>query len=239
MIINKNFSAKSILTIALLYCNTFYFATKGFSQKIDRIDLSNINQRQVREYIKSRSIDRMDDFSLIHTSWKKGLKESEFHTDRRTFYLNRNLSDVWNGYRHANLIKSWSRHYIRFGLLIAKNSNSVVYTKTLLYPDLDTGQVYFLNLRILKGLLHVPVAFEIINIDPVAQKMEFSYLDDNKSLGKQTLQFFNDGDGRTKIVHTSLFRSNSRLRDALLYPYFHHKFIREFHRSIRLQVNKI
>jgi len=209
------------------------------AQESKSINLSRISQKKVRQYIKSRSIDMMHDFSSIHSSWRKELKESDFHTDKRTFYLNRNLTDVWNSYRHANLIKSLSRHYIRFGLLIAKNSNSVVYTKTILYPDLDTGQVYFLNLRILKGIVHVPVAFEIINIDPVAQKMEFSYLDDNKSLGKQTLQFFSNGVGRTKIVHTSLFKSNSPLRDAILYPYFHHKFIKEFHRSMRLQVNKL
>ena len=209
-----------------------------YGQESKSINLSRISQKKVRQYIKSRSIDMMADFSSIHSSWRNELKESDFHTDQRTFYLNRNLSDVWNSYRHANLIKSLSRHFIRFGLLITKHSNSVVYKNTILYPDIDTGQVYFLNLRILKGIVHVPVAFEIINIDPVAQKMEFSYLDDNKSLGKQTLQFFNNGDGSTKIVHTSLFRSNSRLRDAILYPYFHHKFIKEFHRSMRLQVNK-
>jgi hypothetical protein len=228
----KNF----LLIIFLPYL--WFLTIPGFTQTSKSINLTRISQKKVREYIKSRSIDLMDDFSLLHTSWKKGLKESDFHSDRRTFYVNRNLNDVWNGYRHANLIKSWSRHYIRFGLLIAKHSNSVVYNNTILYPDLDTGQVYFLNLRILKGLVHVPVAFEIINIDPVAQKMEFSYLDDNKSLGKQTLQFFNNGDGRTRIVHTSLFRSNSQLRDALLYPYFHHKFIKEFHKSMRIQVKK-
>ena len=238
MIIKNIFPAKTIFILAILYSITIIISTAGDSQQLSKINFTRINQKKVRDYIKSRSIDRMDDFSSIHSSWKEELKEADFHTDKKTFYLNCSLSDVWEGYRHANLIKSWSSHYVRFGLLIAKHPDSVIYTNTVLYPDLDTGQVFFLNLKILKGLVHVPVAFEIIKIDPVKQMLEFSYLDDNKSRGKQTLQFFNNGEGKTRIVHTTLFRSNSRLRDAILYPYFHHKFIREFHKTMKLQVKK-
>ena len=63
--------------------------------------------------------------------------------------------------------------------------------------------------------------------------MEISYIDNNKSRGKQTIQFFDNGDGCTRIVHLSYFKSESSLRDNLLYPYFHNKFIREFHGNMR------
>jgi hypothetical protein len=85
----------------------------------------------------------------------------------------------------------------------------------------------------MKGLINIPVAFEIIDIDRKKQILEFSYIDNNKSLGKQTIQFFDNGDGRTMIVHRSYFRSKSWLRNELLYPGFHKKFIKEFHKNMK------
>jgi hypothetical protein len=210
-----------------------------YAQNLKTIDLNEINQKKVRMYIKSRSIDRMNDFSSIHPSWNRDKTESDFYRGEKIFYSKYKLSDVWNNYRHANLISSWKGNYVRFGLLISKHSNSVTYIKSTIYPDIDTGQVYFLNLNILKGLFHIPVAFEIINIDPLNKILEFSYIDNNVSKGKQTLHFFDNGDGRTRIVHTSYFRSNSRFRDTRLYPYFHNRFIKEFHRNMGHMVKKV
>jgi hypothetical protein len=209
-----------------------FSSSQCFSQRFTTIDLNEIHQKQVRKYIHSRAIDQMQDFSSIHASWKKQIKESDFHINEKIFFAKNRLSDVWECYRHANLAKSWNGYSVKFGLLIAKGSNSVFYANTSVCPEADTGQVYFLNLGLLRGLFHIPVAFEIINIDPLTEKLEFSYLEDNKSRGKQTLQFFDNGDGSTRIVHTSYFKSNSRLRDNLLYPYFHNRFIKEFHRNM-------
>ena len=114
-----------------------------------------------------------------------------------------------------------------------KHSTTVVYAKDLLSPEIDTGQVYFLNLRLLKGLLNVPVAFEIINIDAGNKIVEFSYIDSNKERGKQTLKFSDNGDGCTSILHLSYFKSNSTIRDAMFYPLLHRKFIKEFHRNMK------
>jgi hypothetical protein len=85
----------------------------------------------------------------------------------------------------------------------------------------------------MRGLFNLPMAFEIINIDPVERLIEFSYIDGNKARGKQTIQFTDNDDGRIRITHKSFFKSNSPFRDNLLYPYFHRKFIREFHRNMK------
>jgi hypothetical protein len=90
----------------------------------------------------------------------------------------------------------------------------------------------------MKGLFNIPVAFEIITIDQKKQIMEISYIDNNKSLGKQTIQFFDNGDGSTKIVHLSYFKSESAFRDSFLYPHFHNKFIREFHGNMKQLIRK-
>jgi len=207
------------------------------SQYVSRIDLSEIPQRQVRNFIVSRSIDKMDDFSSIHASWKKEIDKSDFKTIEKTFILKYKLSDVWEFYRHTSSFRMWNGKSIGFGLLIAKHSKVITYAKSLNCPEVDTGQVYFLNIRLLKGIFNIPVAFEIINIDQLRRIVEFSYIENNKSTGKQTIQFFDNGDGRTRIVHSSFFKSESAFRDKLLYPYFHKKFIKEFHANMLRLIN--
>ena len=197
-----------------------------------RIIVEDIPQRKIRNYIVSRSIDKMDDFSLIHPSWKKSIHESDFNIIEKTFFLNYNLSDSWEFYRHANTLKMWNGKAVRFGLLLSKCTNSAINIINSSFHEIDTGDIYFLNLKLFKGLFNVEVAFEITNIDPEQRIIEFSYIDNNKSLGKQSIQFFENGSGKTKIVHRSYFKSDSNIRDKLFYPYFHKKFINEFHRNM-------
>jgi hypothetical protein len=178
----------------------------------------------------------MQDFEAIHASWKKGSDESSFLFNEKTFFLKDKLSHVWDCYRKADPTKSWNGHFVRFGLLISKKSNSVVYSGDAVFPEIDTGQVFFLDLRLMRGIFNLPMAFEIINIDPVQRIIEFSYIDGNKAKGKQTIQFYDNDDGRIRITHKSYFRSDSPFRDNLLYPYFHRKFIRDFHRNMKLLV---
>lgn len=217
--------------IFLFFCSLI--SQPSYSQVAQTIKLEEIPQRKVRNYMVSSEIDQMNDFSAIHASWKSDMDESEFSINEKTFYLNTGLSVVWNCYRHVNFVRAWNGKSVSFGLLIVKYSNSVIYTKNTFLPEADTGQVYFLDLKLIKGLFNIPVAFEITNIDEDLKIMEFSYIDGNKSQGKQTIRFFENGDGKTRIVHKSFFRSNSSFRDKILYPYFHKKFIREFHENMK------
>ena len=217
----------------LLFISLCFSCLVVNSQDISLIRLEDVPQRKVRAYIISNSINMMDNFSLIKPSWKSDVPESEFHLLSQKFTIKNKLSDVWYHYSHVNLKKSFTRHSVRFGLLLKKYSNTVVYAKDMLYPEIDTGQVYFLNLRLLLGLLNVPVAFEIINIDPEQMIVEFSYIDSNKEKGKQTLKFSDSGDGSTTVLHLSYFKSNSAIRDGMFYPLLHRKFINEFHRNMK------
>lgn len=237
MIFKTELSRKVSINGILLFFLLGVSCQTAVSRGTDTIKLKDISQRKVRNYLVSKDIARMVDFSLIHSSWKKEFNKSDFNIQEKEFYLNYDFSLVWESYRHVNSIKMWTGKSVRFGVLLSKPSNTVVYEGTLPSPEIDTGQVYFLNLRLMKGLVNVPVAFEIINIDQAQQIIEFSYIDSNKSKGKQTIRFFDNGDGRTRIVHTSYFKSGSHLRDNLFYPWFHTKFIKEFHGNMRQLMN--
>jgi hypothetical protein len=227
-----------ILNMNLLLLVSGFSCLSGFAQGGATINLKEIHQRKVRNYILSNEIDRMPSFSLIHASWNKDIDETDFNVNEKTYFLKYSLPDVWDCYRHADPVHAWNGRSIRFELLITKYSNSVSYASNSSFPDVDTGQVYFLNLRLFRGLFNIPVAFEIINIDDKLQILEFSYIENNKSLGKQSLQFFDTGDSCTRIVHRSYYKSESSFRDNLLYPYFHKKFINDYHRNMRHLVKK-
>jgi hypothetical protein len=238
MIIKKKPSNNSILKSIFFLLISGLLFPPAVSQKQHPINLKEIPQKKVRRYIEKRSINKMDDFSAIHSSWNNNTDESAFNINEKIFNLKYKLSKVWGCYTHADPLTNWSGRKIRFGLLISKPSNSVTYRSNPSPTEIDTGQVYFLNLRIIKGLVNVPVAFEITRIDYSTQLIEFSYLDNNKSQGRQTIQFFNNPDGNTMIVHRSYFKSDSRFRDQILYPYFHKRFINEFHRNMKKLVRE-
>ena len=157
---------------------------------------------------------------MIHPSWNNEINESDYKVIEKTFFLNYGLSDVWEFYQHANTFKMWNARSIRFGLLITKFSNSVVYSKNPSCPEVDTGQVYFLNIKLMKGVFNIPVAFEIITIDQIHRIVEFSYIDNNKSRGKQSMQFIADGEGRTRIVHRSFLKANQHSGTIFCTPIF-------------------
>jgi len=222
----------TLLAIIQLLC------LPAFAQDLSTIDIQKIPSGKVREYIVSRSYDQLNDFSSIQASWNEDIDKQDFYVIEETFRLKRKLSTVWESYRHADPIKMWNGRSFRFGLLICKCSKTIIYPTSSYIPDLDTGQIYFLNLRLVRGLIKVPVAFEITNIDTLNRTMEFSYIESNIERGKQILEFSEDGDGHTRIVHKSYFKSESWLRDNLFYPHFHYKFIEEFHRNMRRLIKK-
>ena len=215
-----------------------FITQSGFSQNAYLINLEQVHSRTVRKYIEKRNIDKLTDFSSIQPSWNNDINKAGFNTDERTFLFRDKISRVWENYRFSDPMKSWRGRFAKVSLLISKGSNSVFYPGISSRLMLDTGQVYFLSLRLLKGLFKLPVAFEIINIDPSARMIEYSYLDDNVAKGKQTIQLFDEGDGLTKVVHTTYYKSESHFRDNVLYPYFHKKIIRDFHNKMKRLDNR-
>lgn len=223
---------KAVL-LCFLLCPLYAFAQTISKQTID---LQQIPHKKVRRYIADKEINKLENYSAIKSSWNDTIDPTGFCTHEKIFYLNDEINHVWECYKVASPAKSWNGRFVKFALLILKPTNSVVYTDCVNFSEIDTGQVYFLDLKLMKGLFNVPVAFEIIRVDADEKIIEFSYIDGNKSQGKQVLHFIDNGNGTTQISHLSYFKSNSGLRDTFFYPYYHTKIIRQFHRNMREMV---
>lgn len=199
---------------------------------LNDIKLGQIRHKKIRKYVEHQINEGKQYFYEIKPSWRDGEDLSSFRKKEMTFVLEGNLQDVWQGYISADPSDSWSGRRISFELLIQKTPNNIFYNKEPIV-GIDTGQVYFLNLKIMQGICNIPVAFEIINIDTEKKIIEFSYIEGNKSTGVQQIRFKDvDGD-HIKIRHTSYFKSDSQSRDKWLYPIFHKKLVKDFHKNMK------
>jgi hypothetical protein len=203
---------------------------------LDDISLGRIQQRKIREYIEHQVEEGKHNFSEIHSSWNRGVDLSVYRKKELTYFLNGRLQDIWQGYLSANPSKSWNDRRISFGLLLQKFPINIFYNQDSI-AGIDTGQIYFLNLKLMQGICNIPVAFEIITINPEEKIIEFSYLEGNKSQGVQQIKFIDSDDERIMIIHRSYFKSDSHFRDKLIYPFFHKKIVNGFHRNMRRLLN--
>ncbi len=198
---------------------------------LDDIKLAQIQHKKIRKYVETQIEEGKHQFCDIRPSWNDGEDLSGYKKKEMTFILKGDLQAIWQGYLSASPTDSWNGRRISFELLLQKFPNSIFYNKESTI-SIDTGQVYFLNLKLIMGFYNLPVAFEIINIDTDKKIIEFSYIEGNKSLGVQQIKFKEIDEEHIKIKHVSYFKSNSHSRDKL-YPFFHKKIVNDFHRNMK------
>jgi hypothetical protein len=170
-------------------------------------------------------------FSDIKASWKGLVCEDDFNIQKKTYHIKDDISDVWTKYKTTSPAESWNGKRVMFGLLVSKTLNKPIYSGDS-FDEIQPGQVIYLNLKLLK-FYNLAMAFEVLVVDSEKRIIEFSYLEGNKSQGKQCLQFVESENGTTNIIHSSYFKSDSKMRDKFLYPFFHTRTTNEFHRIMK------
>ncbi|MDN4165679.1 hypothetical protein QWY31_09205 [Cytophagales bacterium LB-30] len=206
-------------------------ATKAQGQ-LEDIDLFKIPQQKIREFIAQQKANDIHFFSEIKASVYNFNESIHFRKHRRTYRLHDNTARVWEVYNMANPSESWKGKRVSFGLVCSKKDSALIYRNGA-FNGLETGQVFYINVGVMAGLENLAVAFEIVTIDPENKIIEFSYVKGGKSEGIQRLQFIEKRNGHTKVIHTSLFKSDSYMRDRFLYPFFHSKVIKEYHKNMK------
>jgi len=225
-------TVKYLILLSFIAISSLSYA----QQRLDGIEFERIPQRTVRKYIARQIEEGKFHFDDIHPSCTKGQDLSSFREKVMTFFLDGNLQDIWQGYTSANPTLSWNGRTISFGVLLWKYPGQVFYDHDQIL-GVDTGQVYYLNLNLLMGVFNLPVAFEMITVNPIDKIIEFSYLDGNKSVGVQQVRFIDFGDDQTEIIHTSYYKSGSYIRDKFMYPYFHKRIVKDFHHNMQKLLN--
>jgi hypothetical protein len=218
----------------LLGCCMLLGSFSLFSQqKESQIDLTRIPQKKVRALIGAYTEGNSLPFNRLEPTYRKGQNLKGYHFLESDYWVKENPATVWKTYQVTSPAQSWNGHMVSFGMLVSKRQNRIQYRNDPYFSGIDTGQVFFVNLKIMKGLYNLAVGLQIVEIDTLNHTIRFSYLKGGKSMGQQQISFVPTRKGYTHIVHRTVFKSDSYVRDRYLYPYFHRIAINEFHRNMR------
>jgi hypothetical protein len=204
----------------------------GYSQtSLDEIDMQKIPQKKIRSFINQQKSNNIHRFCDVKPTFYIGQDESSYREVEKKYLIKENINKVWDTYRSTSPSISWNGKIISFGLLVSKGTDKVMYRNEK-FAGVDTGQVVYVNLKLLGGIYNLAVAFEIVDIDLINREIIFSYIEGGKSRGEQLIQFIDTKEGYTEIIHRTFFKSDSKFRDKFLYPPFHIRAINEFHRNM-------
>lgn len=195
------------------------------------IEFDKINDIAVEEYLHRQIDNKIATFSDVKPSLEPTSSTLGFCFHEREYIVKDSLSKVWSHYIYTSPVDAWNVGKMNFGMLFSKQENELVYANDEV-EKIETGQVVYLNLNLLK-IKKLATVFEIIQVNKQKGIIEFSYVEDNLTHGKQQLNFEETAKGYTKIVHRSYFKSKSVLRDHFLYPYFHTRMTNTYHRNMK------
>lgn len=221
-------NTKFPVIIAVLFYTNICLSQTCF----ENINPELIHHKKIVEYLIEQKANTAKNIADIKASCHSDDDFIGFRKHEKRYLIKENISKVWANYTHASPTESWEGKTVSFGIMISKPN------KTILYPgddfqSIDTGQVVYLNLSLLRGIYELALAFEIIKVDEKNGLIEFSYVEGNKSMGIQRIRFISTPKGNTRIIHSSFYKSNSRIRDKIFYPFFHQRATNEFHRNLK------
>ena len=221
---------RTLLFIFLVFTADFCTA----QECLNDIDLSKIPYKEVRALVISQKKSNIECIKDIKSSCSSDFKCSEYYKQIRNYSVDKSLQTVWQNYSGSQTQRVYNSKKLALGLMLCKKNGK----EKILYPSsnfgkLDTGQVIYLKLKFLRGILKMAVAFEIDKIDTLNKIIEFSYVKGGKSGGKQIIEFKESEKNKTSIVHTSFYRSSSKVRDLVFYPFFHARVTHEFHKNFK------
>lgn len=218
--------------LLLLFIFINHFISFCFGQMyLADIEFDKVGCEQVEYYVQSQIKNNTEKFSDVKPSLEPTASTEGFRYHEREYVVKDSLLEVWSHYVHTNPSIAWNASRFTFGMLFSKNNNQLVYPNGQV-DGIDPGQIIYLNLNVLK-IKKLATAFEITTVDDKQNVIEFSYVEDNVTHGKQQLTFSQTRKGYTKITHRTYFKSESALRDHFLYPYFHTRLTNTYHRNMK------
>ena len=199
------------------------------------ISLNKIPQKSIRSFIQEQINNNVNCIQDLKSTYKRGDDLTGYLQHEEVYHIAKNQEDVWHHYLKANPNTVWNGKMVSFGLLVSKHDDEVMYVDEE-YSEVKVGQIFYINLNILKGFLKIAVSHEIIAVNPDENYIEISYVEGSKSFGKQRISIEKTTHGNTKVVHTTYYKSKSNFRDRYLYPFFHSKVLTEYHNNMKREI---
>ena len=166
-------------------------------------------------------------------------REEEYLKHDASYTIDAPVDVVWDAYKTIHPAVAWQSRMIRFGFVYSRQTDQYVYQADDAFEGIAKGQVYLINLNIIKSI-QIAVAHEVDEVNDREKLIRLCYLNTGKTAGSQWIQMKADGENSTIIDHNTRYQGTSFIRDRLLYPYFHQKATTQFHQKMgELIVNKL
>jgi hypothetical protein len=200
--------------------------------RLNEMDTNRIRQKSIRQFLKSQLDSGIINFEDFKPSVDAQTDSSQFDSNIHRFNLQQTPAVAWNTYITAHPAKVWEGKIVSCGFIYSPVSKRVIFPDDK-YSGLETGQIFFIEMKVLFGLVRFPVCFMVTKIDEAQRTIAFSYVSSGSSKGSQTIRLDEDGKGGTNIFHSSIHQTENILRDKTLYPIYHRKAIKEVHHNIK------
>lgn len=213
--------------LALFLC-AFIGISTSFAQQT--VDFRLIKQKKIRKIIKINNLSRSENYTKVKSNCLCE-EDSDFNVHKKSYLFQFPIKEVWNAYLEIPPKTAWSDNLTSFGMMYESHNGLFHYVDDVA-PVTEVGQLIFINLHLLKGLVNIAVAHEVKEINEQTHLIRTCYLESGKSKGTQFLRMKAVNDHETIVEHTTFYKSGSRFRDKHLYPILHEKIISEFHANI-------
>lgn len=219
--------------LVLLLFSVFVFCSYSHAQLlINAVDLNRIPQKKVRDLLKHQFDSGIRYFNDLRPSCYNEEDSSRYSFQRSTHIIKEKILKVWNKLKCLKPKDEYSGKMVSFGFLYSKRLNKVFYSDDD-FKELEEGEIFFLNLKLLGGVKNLGVALEVTKVDEANKMIQFCYLNNGMTEGTQQVKLLENKEGNTVISQETRYRNRSKFREKRLYPIFHQKAVSELHSNIR------
>ena len=162
--------------------------------RLSDIDTSRIPQKTIRKFLKDQGKLGIVSFEDFCPSVDETTDASRFDFNCHHFHLRQAPATAWHTFLTAEPTQIWQGQIVSCGFIYSPVSQRVIFPSDN-YPGLEPGQIFFIEMRILFGLVKFLVCFVVTKVDPVQRTITFSYVSSGPSKGAQTIRLIDDGKG--------------------------------------------
>ena len=199
---------------------------------LTQINLDRIQQKKVKELVQQQSLNGIKYFDDLTPSCYNEQDSLKYSFQRSTNVIREVIQKVWSKMKRLRPRDEYSGKMVSFGFLYSKRLNQIFYADDD-YKDIEEGEIYFLNLKLLGGIKNIGVALEVTKVDEENKTIELCYLNNGMTEGTQVVKLAETNEGNTKIIQETRYRNKSKFREKKLYPFFHQRAVNELHNNIR------
>jgi hypothetical protein len=218
--------------IILVFCSLYTAGTVSSQPVVSEVNLQKLPPKMKKKFVHSRYTENIVTLNDLIPSCFNSDDSANYRFQKESFVIKDDINKVWRLYKSLNINDSYSGHIVDFGFIYSKNEQSIIYLDDNNYEGMKEGQVIFISLNILGGAKKLMVAYEVTHIDESNKCIRFCYINNGISTGSQEIVLRRTENGFTKVTHNTAYKSESKFRDAFIYPIFHHLIVKELHANL-------